>query len=1417
MSILNLLRGLNVEVDPIKNKVTITGLRFLYVCRDLEKYIGAKMLYSILDNVSYSRLVFSMFYLPDFYHAINTLLTDPKFKRRIRSGRELLAIRTELEKIPLIANIKIINETEPNAIPKIDKSKLNKIFNNIKLFDYQDKFIDDCIWKSKLLGLNGYLLDAPPGAGKAQPLYSKVKIPGGWTTMGEIQPGDYVETDEGKYTRVLDTFPQGLRDVYEITFKDGRKVRCDENHLWKVHFYDWKLPNTCDDGYRIKTTLEMIKEHKRVRSKGKYLKIPLVTGIDRPSYRDVDLPLDPYFLGAILGDGGISGTGVHIHTPDEEIIDKIREKLIPECQIIKNNYIESTCPVFSVVRSGRENGRKNQVKEILIELGLYGKRAWEKSIPEVYFTGSYHQRLELLKGLLDTDGYAGNGGSIEFSSTSETMALQVQELVWSIGGICKLAKRQTYFTHKGVKKSGRISYRLNIRHQFPESLFHVTRKRDNLSNDNQYSRHGLKLAITDIEYIGKEETKCISILSEKKLYLTDNYIVTHNTITSISLMEVLDADTIIVVCPKKAVNNVWDETINRIYKEPQSYSMSLPVLHGPSKPAGFDINDHFIVCHYESLGKLNDYLKSIKIPNKKYAVVLDECLHPDTEVLTPTGFKSIKDVTTDDKVLQYNPDGSNSWVNPSRVVKKPTLESHHYINSRWEQVVTPNHRMIYKQKHRKSGELSLREKLSKDYYPGDDNTIVSGILINNGKTKLTPLEKLLIAIQADGSINYVSEVSKFIKIEFHLTKERKINRLLNILKDVGIEYSDYSSRNTDRIDKRFLIRIPFEMLDFLKGFESCAKKIKSFDSWVDLSDKTSDWCREFIEELVEWDGYKSPPVDGIIKYIYYSSTESINADIVQLVAANCGVRIKRTLSIDDRKETYKDNHRINMMKVSLANNQCTRKVINKHIDPVDFYCVTVPSGMFYVRYNNKVSVTGNCHSLNSHNSERSIQFRELVSKIDPIFCLWMSGTPIKALGTETMTMFATIDRLFDKSVYKSFLKVFGISGVYAISVMAHRLQLVRSEIKTNGSGVEQYTHKVKVTLQNGADYTLKTISNKMIDYVKERKEYYQKNAKKYEEDFFTSIDVYISEVTRGRGNTTLFRNELEDYLTKAKTLHNGYSPTDPKHKQYVLECNYYEDKVIIPRLPNDVKKIFRKAKSVYKYVELTIMGEALGNILGKARSRCNADMVKQLVTDAKVISEDGEIYQSNLPDLILNAQAKTIIFTDYVEVVKETEYQLKLKGFKPISIFGETTSGNGLALQTKIFKEDSEINPLITTYKTLSEAVPLTEANRVIFLNLPFRSGTYEQAVKRANRIGQTLDVDLFEVTLDTGEEPNISTRNEDILKWSEEQVALILGKKLPEENKEILHGLIETSTIEDKVKTGINTITKVASKFLDW
>lgn len=219
--------------------------------------------------------------------------------------------------------------------------------------------------------------------------------------------------------------------------------------------------------------------------------------------------------------------------------------------------------------------------------------------------------------------------------------------------------------------------------------------------------------------------------------------------------------------------------------------------------------------------------------------------------------------------------------------------------------------------------------------------------------------------------------------------------------------------------------------------------------------------------------------------------------------------------------------------------------------------------------------------------------------------------------------------------------------------------------------------------------------------------------------------------------------------------------------------------MIIPILSNKTKKIFRKAKSVYKYVELTIIGETLGNVIGRKRTECNKAIVEAMAKSFTVVNEESkETYETNLGKVIRDAEAKTLIFTDYVDVLKRCNEILTKEGFHPITIFGETTTTIGLSNQVKQFKENSKINPLITTFKTLSEAVPLTEANTVIFLNLPFRSGTYDQAVKRANRIGQTKDVHLYEVTLDTGNEENISTRNLDILKWSEEQVSILMGDK---------------------------------------
>ena len=460
-------------------------------------------------------------------------------------------------------------------------------------------------------------------------------------------------------------------------------------------------------------------------------------------------------------------------------------------------------------------------------------------------------------------------------------------------------------------------------------------------------------------------------------------------------------------------------------------------------------------------------------------------------------------------------------------------------------------------------------------------------------------------------------------------------------------------------------------------------------------------------------------------------------------------------------------------KVKLANFSLDSKFMVCHFEALDKLVGSlrnIPSGRY-------VTILDECHGLNSYKSQRSTLFRELNKIVNPYFCLWMSGTPLKALGSETMTMFETIDKLFTPSVVKSFTSVFGISGVYAASVMANRLQLVKATIKAQGSGVEQFTYQSKVVLPDAWKYTLTTIREEMKKYIRERTAFYNEFRDEYIEEYFESIEEFKANL--GSNFDTKMQIALDEYLAKTKELHNGYNPTSPVHKQYIIDCNYFEDKVIIPILSNKTKKIFRKAKSVYKYVELTIIGETLGNVIGRKRTECNKAIVEAMAKSFTVVNEESkETYETNLGEVIRYAEAKTLIFTDYVDVLKRCNEILTEEGFHPITIFGETTTTIGLSNQVKQFKENSKINPLITTFKTLSEAVPLTEANTVIFLNLPFRSGTYDQAVKRANRIGQTKDVHLYEVTLDTGGEENISTRNLDILKWSEEQVSILMGDK---------------------------------------
>lgn len=345
----------------------------------------------------------------------------------------------------------------------------------------------------------------PAGTGKAQPLWSKIKTPKGWTNMGDLKVGDLVSTPNGELSTVLQIFKQGIKPVFKITFEDGRYTHACKEHLFNVHYYEW-------DNYRT-ISVEEIEKLLKLKSKASRLYIDL----PKPYKKNdkINLPLDPYLVGVLLGDGCLTQY-VKFSSADQFIVDKINNKISKDCSINKLNSKYD----YSITGGDILNHIKN--------LNLHKKRSYEKFIPKEYIDSDYNSIIELIQGLFDTDGTVDKNGCISYCTTSKQLAEQVQYLIRSIGGLCKIKEKQTTYTYKGVKKQGRISYNLNIRHKEPLSLFSLPRKLERLKEKNQYSEN-LKLRIKNIEYCGEEDCQCILIDDQKHLYITDDFIVTHNT------------------------------------------------------------------------------------------------------------------------------------------------------------------------------------------------------------------------------------------------------------------------------------------------------------------------------------------------------------------------------------------------------------------------------------------------------------------------------------------------------------------------------------------------------------------------------------------------------------------------------------------------------------------------------------------------------------------------------------------------------------------------------------------------------------------------------------------------------------------------------------------------------------------------
>lgn len=413
-----------------------------------------------------------------------------------------------------------------------------------------------------------FVVANPKGsAGKSLSVNEPVLTPAGWQRIGNIQVGDQVAGRDGLFYEVLGVFPQGERELYKVTLTDGTSILADGEHLWEVesaadrgtddctfdgcnsrvlagglcsgHYDqqrrgltlrtkrtgDYSRVDRVASGNRAITTDEMREHGLKVNRSGTgrgvrhSFFLPVATAV---KFDPTDVPLDPYLLGLLLGDGCMAESGSPgFTTKDEELHQAVAERLPNGAQVRHKAGYD-----YRIIRSAPSG--TNPVTNALRDLGLWGHVSHNKFIPENYKFGDIDTRLAVLQGLMDTDGWATQTAGY-FNSASAQLAEDVKFLAESLGCVVNQRTHPTTYTYMGERRNGRDTHELHIKAPAGLELFRLTRKQELMSQGRLVPYR----AIDSIEPAGRGEAVCISVASPDHLFLTRGCVPTHNTPTTL--------------------------------------------------------------------------------------------------------------------------------------------------------------------------------------------------------------------------------------------------------------------------------------------------------------------------------------------------------------------------------------------------------------------------------------------------------------------------------------------------------------------------------------------------------------------------------------------------------------------------------------------------------------------------------------------------------------------------------------------------------------------------------------------------------------------------------------------------------------------------------------------------------------------
>ncbi len=348
------------------------------------------------------------------------------------------------------------------------------------------------------------------GVGKAQPLDAKVLTPSGFVEMGTLHVGDNVIGSDGKAHKVLAVFPQGEKEVFRVTFRDGSQTECTDEHLWFTQTRgerDQDQPGAVRDMHTIRHSLRYGTHFNHA--------VPRVAPVEFESSED--LPISPWLLGVYLAEGNC-GTSAIISNPETDILKRIAES-VPESDTTLTGERNIR------IRKRQFGSAPSAFKKGLMALGLEDKISDTKFIPPCYLMASIENRKELLRGICDGDGYVVQPGAVEIATASPQMAKDILFLVRSLGGAVTMEVRSVHYRKDGEKHVVKPSHRIYA--SFTNGVVPVASAKHMAKW--KFPEWMIRHTIRSVVSVGKKECQCIVIDALDSLYITDDFIVTHNS------------------------------------------------------------------------------------------------------------------------------------------------------------------------------------------------------------------------------------------------------------------------------------------------------------------------------------------------------------------------------------------------------------------------------------------------------------------------------------------------------------------------------------------------------------------------------------------------------------------------------------------------------------------------------------------------------------------------------------------------------------------------------------------------------------------------------------------------------------------------------------------------------------------------